>query len=305
MEYVKCSDYSFVITSFNSSIFGLKKQQYQAQFDLVKIRSGTFFIGSSEHGLDARETEKPIHKVTVSPFYMSKYPITQAQWQVVANLPKVNFNLKSDPAHFKKDSLEKTRWELPVERVNWYEAVEFCQRLSNYLEQDYRLPTEIQWEYACKGNQTSKVENHKYYFGDDETELENYAWYGENAQEITHPVGLKKPNHCGLYDLYGNVWEWCLDDWHDSYWHFPAPDKPWFGNEYTQEIFEQIVVNKKPSPLTLDQIIAHSNYHKLLRGGSYCNYANCCRSAYRGAIDPNSRVKNVGFRVVCLSDVVH
>ena len=138
-------------------------------------------------GSDDYDTEKPIHKVNLKAFKIGKYPITQKQYQSV---------MRNNPSNFKGDNL-------PVEQVSWDDAVAFCKKLSEITGQKISLPSEAQWEYACRAGSTGK-----YCFGDDVNQLENYAWYNENSGSKTHPVGEKLANSWGLHDMHGNVWEW-------------------------------------------------------------------------------------------------
>jgi formylglycine-generating enzyme required for sulfatase activity len=158
----------------------------------------------------------------------------------------------------------------PVERVSLNEAQTFCQKLSEKTGKKYRLPSEAEWEYACRaGTQT------RYYFGNNEYQLGEYAWYYKNSDSKSHPVGQKKPNNWELYDMYGNVWEWCEDGWHGNYRNAPKDGSAWNDN--------------------------HSqNKNRVLRGGSWFDGPWDCRSAYR-YIDA-LRDYNYGFRVVSPQD---
>ncbi len=232
--------------------------------DLISIPGGTFMMGSNEY-----DNEKPIHKVTLQPFFMGKYQVTQAQWRVIANRNdlKVKIDLKPDPSYFKGD-------QRPVEQVNWYEAVEFCDRLSKLTGRQYQLPSEAQWEYACKAVTSHQSPVTKYSFGDDESKLGEYAWYNENSGSQTHPVGQKTPNNFGLYDMHGNVWEWCLDDWHSNYSGAPNDGSAW--------------------------LIEKDSQYAVLRGGAWCSNYDYCRSAFRFNyfFGRDYHSLNIGFRFV-------
>ena len=209
------------------------------KMDFVLIQSGSFTMGS-EKGDD----EKPPHKVTLTkPFYMGVYEVTQAQWKAV---------MGDNPSYFKGD-------DLPVERVSWEDCQKFVVKLKEKLGEGFtcRLPTEAEWEYACRAGS-----NTAYCFGDEEAGLGQYAWYGENSDKRTHPVGQKKPNAWGLYDMHGNVWEWC-QDWFDS---------AYYGTSTDQD-------PKGPS----------SGSARVLRGGSWLLDAVGARSALRCRIDPALR----------------
>ena len=236
----------------------------------VSIPGGTFQMGALDS--EGTEKERPQHTVTVKPFLMGKYPVTQAQWQAVAALPKVKHDLKADPSTFKGSNR-------PVEGVSWHEAVEFCARLATQTQRDYRLPSEAEWEYACRAGTTTP-----FHFGETiTTDLANYdgnytyasSPKGEDRQQTTE-VGTFPPNAFGLYDMHGNVWEWCLDHWHDNYQGAPIDGSAWNtgGNDK----------------------------YRLLRGGSWTNYPSYCRSAYRNRFKMGSRSHSLGFRVVCASE---
>jgi formylglycine-generating enzyme required for sulfatase activity/SpoVK/Ycf46/Vps4 family AAA+-type ATPase len=240
--------------------------------DMVAISGGTFMMGSSEG--EGYKREKPQHEVTVLPFFMGKYPVTQAQWQAVASLPQINRKLISDPSRFKGENP-------PVERVSWYDAVEFCNRLSQHTGKQYRLPSEAEWEYACRAGTTTP-----FHFGETITgELANYKTTPTFAKELegedrnkTTPVGQFPPNTLGLYDMHGNVWEWCLDDWHSDYEGAPTDGSAWVDN----------------NNLSQKQGLA------VVRGGSWYNIPVYCRSASRDDLVRRVNIYPfIGFRLVC------
>ena len=194
--------------------------------DMVAIPGGSFTMGATRDEKGSQDNERPQHQVIVQPFLMGKYLVTQAQWKAVAALPKVNSNLEPEPSKFKGDNL-------PVEQISWYDAVEFCDRLSRYTGKRYCLPSEAEWEYACRAGTTTP-----FHFGKTITgKLANY-----NASKIfanepkgkyregTTAVGQFLPNAFGLHDMHGNVWEWCLDDWHDNYENASTDGSAWLYN---------------------------------------------------------------------------
>lgn len=159
--------------------------------EFVYIPSGGFTMGNNSKWKD----QKPPHKTEISKgFWISKYEITQKQWKTI---------MRKNPSHFKGD-------DLPVDSISWFDAQDFIKKLNSKGEGNFRLPTETEWEYACRaGSETA------FYYGNDESLLENYAWTTSNSDRHTHPVGEKLPNAWGLYDMIGNVWEWC-EDWYDE-----------------------------------------------------------------------------------------
>ena len=246
--------------------------------DLVTIRGGTFLMGTKDEEIerlsqkfdrDGLRREKPQHSVTVQSFYMGKFPVTQAIWVASANLPKVERDLESNPSFFKGDNR-------PVERVSWYDAVEFCHRLSLKTGREYRLPSEAEWEYAIRAGTTTP-----FHLGETlKSELANYAGLrtyenesqGEYRRQTT-PVGSFPPNGFGLYDMHGNVYEWCADTWHDNYEGAPTD-----GNAWT------VGGNDDDSPV---------------RGGSWLNDPVNCRCASRNHVCRDYIIGNIGFRVLC------
>ncbi|MCP9772453.1 SUMF1/EgtB/PvdO family nonheme iron enzyme [Synechococcus sp. Tobar12-5m-g] len=239
---------------------------------MVKIPAGTFLMGSPQDEPERLDREGPQHKVTLGSFLMAQTPITQAQWRAVASWQKVERYLKPDPSSLKGPNR-------PVERVNWFEAMEFCHRLSLRTGKLYGLPSEAQWEYSCRAGSTRP-----FHFGDTLTpELANYDCnytYGKGPKgtyrEQTTEVASFPANAWGLHDLHGNVWEWCEDHWHNYYHGAPDDGSAWLD----------------PS--------AREGSRRLLRGGSWSALPRKCRSAYRNHLGPGDASLNVGFRVVCL-----
>ncbi len=193
--------------------------------EMVAIPAGTFYMGSAEGQGD--DDERPQHKVTVQPFFMGKYSVTQAQWRVVSGFERIDIDLTPYPSKFEGD-------KRPVEQVSWDEAVEFCKRLSKHTNRAYRLPSEAEWEYACRaGTQTA------FHYGETlSSELANYNAnyiYGAGIKgkyrEQTTEVGIFLANSFGLFDMHGNVWEWCQDDWHENYEGAPNDENAWKGND--------------------------------------------------------------------------
>ena len=237
---------------------------------LIGIRAGGFLMGSPPGEAERTSDEGPQHRVMLAGFWLGQTPITQAQWQVVARWPRVRLELNPDPSYFKGSNR-------PVEQVNWEEAIEFCARLSKSTGRTYSLPSESQWEYACRAGTTTP-----FAFGDTlTTELANYDanyTYGEGPMGETRGqttnVGMFPANLWGLQDMHGNVWEWCLDHFHDSYQGAPADGSAWLKGGYEST--------------------------RLLRGGSWLNAPGLCRSAYRSLTRPDYRRYAVGFRVCCL-----
>ncbi len=237
--------------------------------EMVAIPEGTFLMGSPKQERERSNNEEPQHEVVVSRFFMGKYPITQSLWRFVASLPHVNRELNPDPSYFKGDNR-------PVESVSWNDAEEFCNRLSQYTHRTYRLPTEAEWEYACRAGTTTP-----FYFGKTITaELANYRATetyrdgpkGEYRQETTPVDHFGIANAFGLCDMHGNVWEWCLDHWHGNYEDAPDDGSAW---------------------LTEDD-----SARRVLRGGSWYYNPRNCRSASRDFNLPVNVSSSFGFRVV-------
>ncbi len=221
---------------------------------LVLIPAGSFLMGSPDSDLLADDDEKPQHQVTISQaFYLGIHPVTQAQWEeVMGNNPS---SFPGNPRH-------------PVENVSWDDAQQFLERLSELDGRRYTLPSEAQWEYACRAGSTSR-----YCFGDAAAQLGDYALYRDNLDGTTHPVGEKRANAWGFYDMHGQVWEWC---------------EAWLGN------YQATAVTDPSGP--------SAGASRVIRGGSWVNSARNARSAYCDRSPPGFRVDFLGFR--CLRSEV-
>jgi formylglycine-generating enzyme required for sulfatase activity len=232
---------------------GEKTWRNSIGMDFVLIPAGKFMMGS-ETGVN---NEKPGHEVSISrPFYLGKYEVTQGQWQEV---------MESNPSRFIGGFFNRAR-NLPVEMVSWEEVQEFIRKL-NAKEGDtkYRLPTEAEWEYAARAGTTTS-----YSFGNDARQLDEYAWYEGNSGRKTYPVGQKKPNAWGLYDMHGNVWEWVQN---------------WYGDLYDTGS----VTDPQGPP---------GGSYRVLRGGSWLLDAGLCRSVVHDSDHPDGRRGNLGFRLL-------
>jgi formylglycine-generating enzyme required for sulfatase activity len=267
---------------------------------LLWIPPGRFWMGSPETEPERRDAEGPQHLVQLQGFFISQTPITQAQWREVAlwqERPGEEWGrkLKPDPSRFQSKG-EKANNEVrllegesntnqrPVENVNWREAMEFCHRLSQRTHRTYTLPSEAQWEYACRAATKTP-----FCFGDTiSPELANYDGndrYVQGPEGIcrkqTTPVGMFPANAWGLQDMHGNLYEWCLDEWHGNYDGAPVDGRAWLDGKEGGKSTE----NEKS---------------RLLRGGSWFDLPGGCRSAYRGWSLPGYRNGYIGFRVCCL-----
>jgi formylglycine-generating enzyme required for sulfatase activity len=252
------------------------RQRREAQFisedlgsgvilDMVAIPAGSFVMGSPHTEVWRFDSEGSQRTVNISPFFMGKYPVTQEQYQAV---------MGNNPSHFKGFIKSK---QLPVEEVTWNDAVEFCRKLSEKTGKTYRLPSEAEWEYACRAGTTTP-----FYFGETITpDLVNYD--GNHPyrsapeglyREQTTDVGSFPPNAFGLYDMHGNVWEWCSDRWHDNYNGAPTNGSSWETG---------------------------TDNNRVQRGGSWFNLAVKCRCAVRGKYSAGGRWRFGGFRVAVAS----
>ena len=221
--------------------------------EMVFVKGGTFTMGATaEQGSDASSNEKPTHSVKLSDFYIGKYEVTQAQWKAI---------MGTNPSNWKGDNL-------PVENVSWNDVQEFITKLNAQTGKKYRLPTEAEWEYAARGGNQSK--GYKY---SGSNSISNIAWYDANSNKMTHIVGQKSPNELGIYDMSGNVWEWCQD---------------WLGN-YS-------------SSFQTNPIGPSSGSYRVLRGGSWSYVARTCRVSIRGYSKPADRYNRHGFRLALSAD---
>lgn len=232
--------------------------------EMVAVSAGSFLMGASARENGADDSEKPQHLVLLQPFFVGKYPITQAQWQAVAALEPIALPLKPNPSKFQGENR-------PVERISWFEAVEFCQRLSRLTGRRYRLPSEAQWEYACRGGTTTP-----FHFGkrlpNNLVNFHGSLVNGVKEEGTTNVGAFGVANAFGLYDMHGNIYEWCLDHWHDDYKGAPNDGSAWL-DEHEQE--------------------------RIIRGGFWFSYAQNCRSAHRDSRESDTRSSVIGFRVVC------
>ena len=288
----KLQSFEFETVTVNARGEITKREQKQASYfveplteelgiEMVAIPEGTFLMGSPEDERGHDKNQSPQHTVTVQPFFMGKYPVTQAQWRFVAQLPPYERELKTNPSYFKGDNL-------PVEQVSWYDAEEFCKRLSKHTGRKYRLPSEAEWEYACRAGTTTPFS-----FGETITgELANYGASNTFAKEApredrvqTTEVRLFLPNFFGLYDMHGNVWNWCFDNWHSNYEEAPIDGSTWLKE------------NNKNDSSERDRDLRV--LRRVLRGGSWSNNPADCRSALRYRDFSDLADKYSGFRVVC------
>ncbi|MBI1240119.1 MAG: SUMF1/EgtB/PvdO family nonheme iron enzyme [Nostoc sp. RI_552] len=240
--------------NFLNAKFFTEKLNDTVTLEMVSVPGGSFMMGSPEFEGDA--DEGPQHEVILKPFFMGKFPITQGQWKAVAALPQIKQPLNPYPSKFKG-------YNRPVENICWYEAVEFCARLSEKTGREYRLPSESEWEYACRAGTTTS-----FHFGEMITsDLANC-----NSKETTDVGSFQIANTFGLYDMHGLVWEWCADTWHNNYHGAPADGSAWeVGGDF---------------------------HRRLLRGGSWNFSAELCRSASRSWNESDGGLRICGFRVV-------
>ena len=228
--------------------------------NMVYVEGGSFMMGCTSEQIGCYEDERPAHQVSISDFMISKYEVTQSQWEAVM-----------ETSIWQQRDSTKQRWPLfgagfdyPMYYVSWIEAQEFITRLNQFTEKNYRLPTEAEWEYAARGG--TKSEGYRYAGSNI---VEEVAWVEHNSINTTNPVGQKNPNELGLYDMSGNVWEWC-SDWFEEY------------RSYSDS----------------DPTGPYSGMLRVLRGGSWANDARYSRLPTRGNDTPDRRDYCFGFRLV-------
>lgn len=217
------------------------------KYNMVWVDGGTFRMGAtSEQGSEISD-EKPVHSVTLSGYYIGKTEVTQALWQAV---------MGSNPSYFEGD-------DLPVEQVSWDDCQEFIRKLNSLTGQNFRLHTEAEWEFACRGGNNSR--GYKY---SGSNYIDNVAWYDGNSGDKTHPVATKSPNELGIYDMSGNVWEWCAD---------------WYG-DYSS--------GRQTNPKG-----PYDGSGRVIRGGGWNGIARGCRSSFRCDYGPSDRDNFLGLRL--------
>ena len=240
-----------LIVSFMTNVISIPVAD-GVSIDMVRVEAGTFMMGATREMKKPRKDEKPVHQVTLTnDYYIGKYEVTQALWKAV---------MGDNPSNFKGDNL-------PVEQVNWNDCQQFISKLNNITRKKFRLPTEAEWEYAARGGNKSRG-----YQYSGSNNLSDVAWYTDNSDLKTHPVGLKLPNELGIYDMSGNVWEWC-QDWREKY-------------------------NKSSQTNPLGAI----GGARVSRGGCWLFSDEYCRSSFRGGDNPNNRLMDLGFRLALSSN---
>ena len=220
-------------------------------FDMIYVEGGTFLMGDDNGQFPE---EKPAHSVQLDSFFMAQYPVTQVLWKAVMGI---------NPSEFPND-------KHPLERVSWEDTQEFLEKLNAKTGKTYRLPTEAEWEYAARGGNHSL--GYKYAGSNN---LDDVGWYEDNSYGATKPVGLKYPNELGIYDMSGNVHEWCED---------------WYDEAYYTACHRDGVVNNPTGP--------SKGSRRVIRGGSWIDTAEFCRVAGRFRDEPTYRNLDLGFRLV-------
>ena len=258
---------------------------------MLRIPAGSFEMGAPQTEVDSSYRERPVHRVRLGEFLLGQTPITQAQWRAVAAWVRLEHedaelwpeSLDADPVAKLDDAERFLGEERPAVHVNWMQAKAFCGRLALRTGKNYTLPSEAQWEYACRAGTTTP-----FHCGTTiSTKLVNYDGrqvYGDGEKgefrQQTTDVTTFPANPWGLHDMHGNVWEWCADQWHDNYEGAPVDGRAWIDDK----------ANENNNDMNI----------RLLRGGSWDFSPRRCRSAYRFNIPPDLRINTIGFRVCCL-----
>lgn len=293
-QHPKLETFEFRVSTFDRKGSVKRQQQHTAKFfseplasverqearklegaerlEMVAIAAGQFHMGASRHEAADRAIstahEFPRHRVKLSSFYMSKHPITQSQWAMVAALPKVQRELNPSPSHFRGG-------DLPVESVSWLDAVEFCHRLTQKTGRRYQLPSEAQWEYACRAGTRTPFSTGETITSQLADYVGSYTYNAETAgkyRQSTTPVGKFSHNAFGLQDMHGNIWEWSADDWHRDYRGAPTNGQAWAK--------------------------ADTSVMRTVRGGGWLDNPNRIRSASRSGYRETALNRTIGFRVV-------
>ncbi|MGN1242561.1 MAG: formylglycine-generating enzyme family protein [Alloprevotella sp.] len=217
-------------------------------FKMIAVKGGTFTMGATSEQTGAFSNESPTHSVTLSDYYIGETEVTQELWTAV---------MGSNPSNFTGNM------QRPVEKVSWNDCQTFISKLNELTGETFRLPTEAQWEYAARGGNQAQG---RLYSGSNT--IDDVAWYTSNSSSTTHPVKTKAPNELGIYDMSGNVWEWCSD---------------WYGSS--------------SSAAQTDPTGPSTGSHRVLRGGSWSDNATHCRVAYRVSYTPASSISNLGLRL--------
>lgn len=248
-----------VFTILSSSILIAQPKTKKINIQMIYVKGGSFFRGCEDPKYKGEEfeNERPVHRVTVTSFSIGKYEVTQGQWRSLMGILPA--------AYHDVDYINKDCDECPVVKVSYDDVLEFIRRLNEATGKTYRLPTELEWEYAARGG---KYSGNYIYAGSNK--LSNVGWYGK-PKSATHPVGQKEPNELSIYDMSGNVLEWCTD---------------WYDPEYYKTTTDAV-----------DPKGPEIGKFKVVRGGSYFSEDYICRTVYRSRFAPNTRQWNLGFRL--------
>jgi formylglycine-generating enzyme required for sulfatase activity len=264
---------------------------------MVEIPAGSFLMGSPASEEGHSDAEVPQHEVRLKRFFLARTPITQAQWREVAGWEPMKGHklwlrkLDPDPVSNLPEANRFLGDQRPVVNVNWFEAMEFCYRLSQRSGKKYTLPSESQWEYACRAG-TSTPFHYGETLSAEQANYDSTVTYGRGRQDKsrgqTTVVGSFAANPWGLHDMHGNVWEWCADHWHRSYSGAPLDGAPWLDSTETERAWDDDDWERGDGPRCV------------VRGGSLLDHPRYCRSAARNCNLPTDVIDNHGFRVCCL-----